>query len=81
MYSHQVYHSNVDLAPGHSQMVIPIHIYLVIMQKSLPFIMYCEVCCEVNCLQTCECMSAYWAMKKHVYSILAKVYKRKKERK
>ena len=46
-------------------MVIPIHIYPVI--KCLPFIMYCEVCCQVNCLQTCECMSAYWAIKVYMF--------------
>ena len=51
-------------------MVIPIHIYPVIMQKCLPFIMYCEVCCQVNCLQTCDCMSAYWAIKAHVCEVL-----------
>ena len=48
-------------------MVIPIHIYPVIMQKCLPFIMYCEVCCQVNCLQTCERMSAYWAIEVYVF--------------
>ena len=76
MYSHQVYHSNVGLAPkiGLSTWTkldgIPIHIYLVIMQKCLPFIMYCEVCCQVNCLQTCDCMSAYWAIKVYVCEVL-----------
>ena len=48
-------------------MVIPINIYPVIMQKCLPFIMYFEVCCQVNCLQTCECMSACWAIKVDVF--------------
>ena len=33
------------------------------MQKCL----YCEVCCQVNCLQTCERMSAYWAIKVCVF--------------
>ena len=47
-------------------MVIPIHIYPVIMQKCLPFIMYCEVCCQVNCFQTCERMSAHWAIKVYI---------------
>ena len=69
MYSHQTYNSNVDLAPrlalvlGKSWTVIPIHIYPVIMQKYVPFILYCEFCCQVNCLQTCERMSEYWAIK------------------
>ena len=48
-------------------MVIPIHIYPVIMQKCLPFILYFEVCCQVNFLQTCERMSAYWAIKVYVF--------------
>ena len=48
-------------------MVIPIHIYPVIMQKCLPFILYCEVCFQVNCLQACEHMSAYWAIKVYVF--------------
>ena len=78
MYSHQVYNSNVGLAPGQSWMVIPIHIYPVIMQKCLPFIMYCEVCCQVNCLQTCECMSAYCAIKvcevSYVYAKVSLLY-------
>ena len=69
MYSHQVYNSNVGLAHGQSWMAIPIHIYPVIMQKCLPFNMYCEVCCQVNCLQTCECMSAYWAIKVYVCEV------------
>ena len=67
MYSHQVYNSNVALALGQSWMVIHIHIYPVIMQKCLPFIMYCEVCCQVNCLQTCEFMSAYLAIKVYMF--------------
>ena len=64
MCSHQVCNSNVGLAPKirlSTWMVIPIHIYPVIMQKYFPFIMYCEVCFQVNCLQTCEHMSAHWA--------------------
>ena len=48
-------------------MVIPIHMYPIIMQKCVPFIMYCEVCRQVNCLQTCEHMSAYWAIKVYVF--------------
>ena len=67
IYSHQVFNSNVGLAPGQSWMVIPIHIYPLTMQKCLPFIMYCEVCCQVNCLQTCECMNAYWAIKVYMF--------------
>ena len=67
MYSHQVYNSNVGLAPGQSWMVIPIHIYPVTVQKCLPFIMYCDVCYRVNCLQTCKCMSAYWAIKVYMF--------------
>ena len=37
----------------------------VIMQKYLPFIMCCEVCCclHIHFLQTCEHMSAHWAIK------------------
>ena len=68
MYSHQVYNSNVGLAPkiglvlGQSWMVIPIHIYPVIMKKCLPYVTNCEVCCQVNCLQTCE-HGAYWVLK------------------
>ena len=55
------------LVLGQSLMDIPIHIYPVIMQKCLPFIMYCEICCQVNCLQTCEHMNAYWAIKAYIF--------------
>ena len=38
-----------------------------VLQKYLPFIMYCEAFLlftrKVNCLQTFEQMSAYWAIK------------------
>ena len=27
----------------------------------------CEVCCQVNCLQTCEHMNAYWAIKVYMF--------------
>ena len=50
------------------------HIYhgYPVMQKYLPFIMYCEVCCclctcKVNCLQTIEHMGAHWAIKVYVF--------------
>ena len=63
MYRHQVFNSNVGLAPKISLLII----CPVILQKYLPFIMYCEVCCQVNCLQTCEHMSAHWAIKVNVF--------------
>ena len=62
MYSHQVYNSNVGLVPRQSWMVIPIHIYPVIIQKCLPSL--CIVRFVVN-----ECMSAYWAIKVCMFHI------------
>ena len=73
MYSHQVYNSNVGLAPkiglstwiklnGYSYSYLPCYY-----AKVSPFVMYCEVCCQVNCLQTCEHMSAYWAIKVYMF--------------
>ena len=64
------YNSNVGLAPkiGLSTWTkLDGYIYPVIMQKCLPFVMYCEVCCQVNCLQTYEHMSAYCAIKVYVF--------------
>ena len=48
------------------------HIYPVIRQKYLPFIIYCELLFthKVNCLQTCEHMSAHWAIKVCVFVYL-----------
>ena len=70
MYSHQVYNSNVGLTPKIGLSTLDGYSYsyvLVVLQKCLPFVMYCEVCFQVNCLQTCEHMSAYWAIKVHVF--------------
>ena len=72
MYSYQVYNSNVDLASkiglstwtkldGYSYSYLPCYY-----AKVSPLHMYCEVCCQVNCLQTCEHISAYWAIKVYV---------------
>ena len=66
MYSQQVYNSNVGSAPmiGLSTWTkLNGYTYPVIMQKCLPFVMYCEDCCQVNCLQTCEQMSSRWAIR------------------
>ena len=63
MYSHQVYNSNVGLAPkkglstwtkmdGYSYS----YLYTLLLCKSVS--PNCEICCQVNCLQTCECISA-----------------------
>ena len=64
MYSHQVYNSNVSLAPkiglitwtkldGYSYSHLP---------KYLPFLIYCEIC-----LQTCQHMGAHWAIKVYMF--------------
>ena len=45
------------------------HIYhgYSVLQKYLPFIIYCEVCtCKVNCLQTFQHISTHWAIKVYV---------------
>ena len=67
MYSHQLYNSNVGLAPkiGLSTWTkLDGYSYPVNMQK---YIMNCEVCCQVNRLQTCEHMSAHWAIKVYAF--------------